>query len=187
MLFILISPYTQTKKSHSSRETEYSWDNYDAWYNKKLAAYKGWKYIVVHHSATQSGSINAFHKYHTKQGYGGIAYHFVIGNGNGMDDGEVQKTFRWKQQISGTHVSVNAWEYNIFGIGICLVGNLENTVATKAQITALRALISDLKKTHHIKNNNIIGHNHVLYDDASGWKEKTACPGKEMDIKKLKL
>ena len=186
-LFILASACAHAEKHQHSRQVEYTWDNYDNWYNKKIEAYKGWKYIVIHHSATQSGSINAFHKYHTKQGYGGIAYHFVIGNGSGMKDGEVQKTFRWQQQISGTHVSVNAWHYNIFGIGICLVGNLENNAATRAQIKALQALIMDLKKTYQIKNENIIGHKHVLYDDASGKKEKTICPGKRMDMKKLKL
>jgi len=166
---------------------DYSWSNYDNWYYKKTDNYKGWKYIVIHHSATLAGSVEAFHSFHTKQGYGGVAYHFVIGNGNGMNDGEVQETFRWNQQISGTHVSVNSWDHNVFGIGICLVGNLENTSPTKAQITALKKLILKLKNTYRIKKENIVGHNHVKYDNASGKSEQTVCPGKKFDLKELLL
>jgi len=108
----------------SSIPLNYSWSDYDNWYYKKTDNYKGWKYIVIHHFATLAGSVEAFHLFHTKQGYGGVAYHFVIGNGNGMKDGEVQETFRWNQQISETHISVNSGDHNVFGIGICL-GNLE--------------------------------------------------------------
>jgi len=168
--------------AYASEPVEYSWQNYDDWYNKRAPNFKGWKYIVVHHSATRSGSVRAFHNYHTLQGYGGIAYHFVIGNGHGMKDGEVKETFRWKQQISGTHVSINSWEHNVFGIGICLVGNLEKSKPTKAQKVALHKLINKLKQTQHISSNNVLGHKHVEYDDASGYKEKTVCPGKKLDI-----
>lgn len=164
----------------------YSWSDYDDWYFKKSASYKGWKYIVIHHSATNAGSVKAFHKFHTRQGYGGIAYHFVIGNGNGMKDGEVKETFRWKKKISGTHVSVNSWEHNVFGIGICLVGNLENKAATRAQLAALKRLISKLKTDYKIADKNIIGHKHVQYDDASNKKEQTVCPGKRLDLNELK-
>ncbi|MDH5601881.1 MAG: peptidoglycan recognition protein family protein [Gammaproteobacteria bacterium] len=170
----------------NSTPVNYSWSDYDDWYYKKSASYKGWKYIIIHHSATKAGSVKAFHKFHTRQGYGGIAYHFVIGNGNGMDDGEVKETFRWKEKISGTHVSVNSWEHNIFGIGICLVGNLENNPPTRAQLAALKKLIVKLKKNHKIADKNIIGHKHVKYDDASNKKEQTVCPGKKLELNKLK-
>jgi len=188
VLLIICTPsYAQNADLEHAVPMEYSWSDYDDWYYKKSEAYKGWKYIVIHHSATAAGSVRAFHKFHTKQGYGGVAYHFVIGNGNGMKDGEVQGTFRWEQQISGTHVSVNAWDHNVFGIGICLVGNLEKTPPTKAQKGALKKLIARLQRTHSIKSKNIFGHKHVKHDDASGTKERTACPGKKLDLKKLKL
>lgn len=160
----------------------YSWTDYDDWYYKKSEPYKGWKYIVIHHSATEAGSVRAFHKFHTQQGYGGIAYHFVIGNGNGIKDGEVKETFRWEQKISGTHVSVNSWDHNVFGIGVCLVGNLEKKPPTKAQMVALKKLTTRLKTTYGIESKNIFGHKHVKYDDASGKKERTACPGKKLNL-----
>ena len=186
LISILLFVFTASLQARNNFPLNYSWSDYDDWYYKKSASYKGWKYIVVHHSATNAGSVKAFHKFHTRQGYGGIAYHFVIGNGNGMKDGEIQETFRWKEKISGTHVSVNSWEYNVFGIGICLVGNLEKSPPTKAQLAALKKLVAQLKTSYQIDDKNIIGHNHVHYDDASNRKEQTACPGKQLDLNKVK-
>jgi len=171
--------------AQGSSAVTYSWSDSTDWYYKKSAAYRGWKYIVLHHSATAAGSVQAFHKYHTRQGYGGIAYHFVIGNGHGMKDGEVQETFRWQQQIAGTHVSVNSWDHNVFGIGICLVGNLDEAPPTRAQLAALKQLIRRLQDEYGITDEDIVGHHHVLYDDASGRSEPTACPGKRLDLEKL--
>ena len=156
-------------------------DSYDDWYYKKTSDYQGWKYIVIHHSASSSGSVQSFDRFHTKQGYGGIAYHFVIGNGKGMKDGEVEETFRWKKQMTGTHVSVNAWDSNIFGIGICLVGNFENTKPTKKQIQSLTKLVKKLRKKHHIEKKNIWGHRHTKWDENKNRTEQTLCPGKYLD------
>jgi len=165
---------------------QYQWDDFDDWYYKRTENYQGWKYIVIHHSATQAGSVNAFHRFHTKQGYGGIAYHFVIGNGNGMKDGEVQETFRWEKQVAGAHVSGNSWDHNIFGIGICLVGNLEKSPPTHAQQAALAKLVAKLKAKYRISNEHIIGHKHVPFDDTSGRTERTSCPGKKLKLETLR-
>jgi len=186
LIFLTCCLFSTVTYSEQASPVEYIWSNFDDWYYKKTEAYQGWNYIVIHHSATRAGSVKAFHKFHTKQGYGGIAYHFVIGNGNGMKDGEIEATFRWNKQISGTHVTTNSWDHNVFGIGICLVGNLENQAPTEAQMKALNLLVSQLKNEYGINNKNIIGHKHVGHDDASGNKEQTACPGKKMDINKLR-
>lgn len=185
-LSIYMSFLAQSAAAQDSAPVSYLWSDYTHWYYKNSVPYQGWKYIVIHHSATDAGSVGAFHRFHTKQGFGGVAYHFVIGNGNGMPDGAVQATFRWQQQMAGTHVSVNAWDHNVFGIGICLVGNLQHSLPTEAQMTALKELVSRLKAEHGIKNQNIFGYKHVTYDDASGRTEKTACPGKKLDLKELK-
>ena len=183
----LLFVFTSSLYANNSEPVTFSWKDYDDWYYKSSETYKGWKYIVIHHSATNAGSVSAFDKFHTRQGYGGVAYHFVIGNGNGMKDGEVKETFRWKKKMSGTHVSVNSWEHNVFGIGICLVGNLENTPPTKAQILSLKKLISELKASHRIDDKNIIGHKPVQYDNASNKTEQTACPGKKLDFNTLDI
>jgi N-acetyl-anhydromuramyl-L-alanine amidase AmpD len=166
-------------------------------YNKRVPAAKGWKYIIIHHSATSQGNAKSFHDYHTEQGYGGLAYHFVIGNGKGAKDGEVQTGFRWKEQIAGTHVTVNAWYHNIFGIGICLVGNFEKTLPTQKQIKSLINLIKELSKKHDIPRINIVGHGSVPHSNMilnkniitveylEGKKEERTCPGRFFPMKRV--
>ncbi len=39
---------------------------------------KKWKYIIVHHSATEVGSSQQFNASHLKRGWKGVGYHFVI-------------------------------------------------------------------------------------------------------------
>jgi N-acetyl-anhydromuramyl-L-alanine amidase AmpD len=168
-----------------NEEKRISWSDL---YYKTAKCAKGWKFIVIHHSATYHGNAEAFHNYHTKMGYGGLAYHFVICNGRGGRDGEIQPGFRWKQQISGTHVTVDAWYHNIFGIGICLVGNFQKTKPTKKQLSSLIRLIKKLAGKYKISRNKVMGHGQVphgklairkdkLFVDYNGEKERRVCPG----------
>lgn len=167
-------------------------------YYKKTEIAKGWKYIIIHHSATDSGSTKAFHRYHSDQGYGGLCYHFVIGNGKGAPDGSVEEGFRWKDQMAGTHLDINSWYHNIFGIGICLVGNFEKNEPSEKQIKSLKELVKRLCKKYNIPKNNVLKHNQVPIGQMNwnakgikinyekGKKAKTNCPGKKFpDIKKL--
>jgi len=64
-----------------------------------------WKYIVIHHSASASGCAAEFDRYHReKRGWeNGLGYHFVIGNGSGAGDGQIEIGNRWVKQIDGAH------------------------------------------------------------------------------------
>ena len=180
--------------SYSHAVARPSWDGI---YTKTSRIAKGWKYIIIHHSGTNAGSAEAFHRHHTKMGYGGLCYHFVIGNGHGMPDGKVVAGFRWKEQIIGTHVDVNSWYHNIFGIGICLVGNFNQTPPTAKQMEALNALIKKLMREHDIPAANVIGHNQVPHGKIKWDARKirvsfepnrfaaTVCPGKKFPMEKV--
>jgi len=172
----------------------YSWDDI---FNKKAPFAKGWKFIVLHHSATSAGNAKSFHNYHKEMGFGGLAYHFVIGNGRGSADGKIEKGFRWKKQISGTHVTVDSWYHNVFGIGICLVGNFEITKPTQKQLVSLISLLKKLVKKNKIPRKNILGHNQVQFSEMDwtsnriivnfikGKYQKKACPGKKFPITQI--
>lgn len=140
-----------------------------------------WQYIILHHSASSSGSVESIHREHRqrKDASGnpwlGIGYHFVIGNGQGMDDGLIQPTFRWSDQVHGAH-SGNAL-FNARGIGICLIGNFEQQAPTMAQMRAVRDLVKTLSLRHQISFNRIMGHGDV---------KATACPGKHFPLKELR-
>ena len=83
-----------------------------------------WTGIVIHHLGQPFGTAESVHRMHLGWGYQGLGYHFLIGNGNGLADGEVHVGYRWNQQLPGAHVvGPDATKLNEHTIGICLVGN----------------------------------------------------------------
>lgn len=140
-----------------------------------------WKYIVLHHTATDRGSVESIHESHLERkdkngtNWLGIGYHFVIGNGNGMPDGEIEPTFRWREQMHGAHAGSN--DYNQLGIGICLVGNFEEAQPTNAQIDAVERLVATLKQEYDITADRVVGHSEV---------KSTACPGRHFPLESVR-
>jgi len=104
-----------------------------------------WKYIIVHNSGTRQGNARSYEYYHrnVRKMQNGLAYHFVIGNGNGAGDGAIEIGNRWRRQINGGHV---ASDYlNNIAIGICLTGDFNRDAVTPAQREALAELIEYLR------------------------------------------
>jgi len=138
---------------------------------------RGWKYIVLHHSAAEHGdvaSIDADHRTRVDsngESWMGIGYHFVVGNGSGMPDGHVASTFRWTGQLHGAHSGDR--EHNDWGIGICLIGNFEETKPSMAQVEATAHLIAELRRRYGIAEDRILLHRDI---------KATACPGKHFDL-----
>lgn len=145
------------------------------------AVERQWRYIVIHHSATDSGSVESIHQEHSRRkdragnNWLGIGYHFVIGNGDGMKDGEISPTFRWKQQIHGAHSGSAI--HNGLGIGICVIGNFEQKPPSSRQVAAVQHLLIRLTKRYRVTTKNIIGHNAV---------KNTACPGRYFPLNALR-
>lgn len=104
-----------------------------------------WRYIVVHNSGTRQGNAKIFDYYHrhTRGMPNGLAYHFVIGNGTSSGDGEIEIGGRWTKQLDGGHVHSDF--LNSIALGICLVGDFNRDLPTKAQIGALKELIDYLR------------------------------------------
>ena len=128
---------------------------------------RDWRYIIIHHSGTDSGSEASFDRYHRRQrGWKGIGYDFVIGNGSGTPDGLIEVTFRWEKQITGAHAGVD--RYNRHGIGICLVGDFSAGEPTNSQMKSLVALVLYLQQSCRIPLPNILTHRQV---------KQTKCPG----------
>lgn len=132
-----------------------------------------WKYIIIHNSGTRQGNARVFNKYHrrVRKMKNGLAYHFVIGNGRSSGDGQIEIGPRWTRQINGGHV---ASDYlNNIAIGICLVGDLNRDLPTKAQLAALDELITYLRgRTGKIKGRQSIVLPHKKINP-----KPTDCPG----------
>lgn len=132
-----------------------------------------WRYIVIHHSADNRSTPDGMRAWHLKKGWEGLGYHFVVGNGVGYPDGKVFVGERWTAQKHGAHARSpdypdNRW--NEHGIGICLVGNFQNTPPTSRQLDALANLVAFLCRKCSIPTSQIYTHGDV--------DRFTACPGK---------
>ena len=132
-----------------------------------------WKYIVLHHSATATGGLDQIDREHRKLlGFEGCGYHFVIGNGTDSPDGQIEVAARWINQKNGVHCrNGKNPDVNEYGIGICLVGNFDQSEPTPRQIAAARALVAYLADRYQIASDHLGAHDAF----ASG---PTACPGK---------
>lgn len=139
-----------------------------------------WQYIVLHHSANPEGSYDQIDAEHRKiLGYDGCGYHFVIGNGTGSADGQIEVAQRWVNQKHGVHCR-NAKNAAIdeYGIGICFVGDLDKQPPTPRQVAAAKALISYLSARYGITPDRVETHTHVA-------TTPTVCPGRYFPTESL--
>jgi N-acetyl-anhydromuramyl-L-alanine amidase AmpD len=132
-----------------------------------------WRYIVLHHSAAPTGSYDQIDGEHRKiLGIDGCGYHFVIGNGTGSKDGQIEVSQRWNNQKQGAHTrNARTHDADEYGIGICLVGDFDQQPPSARQIAATQALINYLSKRYNISSSNVRTHAHLA-------ATKTVCPGK---------
>lgn len=144
----------------------------------KLAVASGrWKWIVAHHSAIKEGNAAIYGKAHRQRGMeNGLAYHFVIGNGVDSGDGEIEIGPRWIRQIKGGHV--HREDINEVGIGICLVGNFEQTKPTAKQLAAFRELVNYLRSDVVGKKVRFAVHREI---DPG----RTVCPGRNFPVAQM--
>ena len=140
------------------------------WTPPKLSA--RWRYIIVHHSATNGGNGRQFDRWHRQRGMeNGMAYHFVITNGQGKEngpDGQVEIGRRWLEQLDGGHVRGDALNHE--AIGVCLVGNFLHQMPTPKQIASCKALIKHLRALTGIPASAVISHQKAP-------RQATVCPG----------
>jgi len=128
-----------------------------------------WKYIIIHHSATDSGNANSLYDLHNRRGFSGLGYDFIIDNGTGSkQDGQIEVSGRWVKQIDGAHCLAGGMNHQ--GIGICLVGNFSRERVSSKQLDSLVYLVNLLRKYYGIPQEKILGHGQVP-------GAATECPG----------
>lgn len=142
-----------------------------------------WDAIVIHHSNTRRDTTASIDTAHRKRGWDGVGYHFVIGNGRNMPEGQIDPTFRWIQQREGAHAgsSLLSKPFNEAGIGICLVGRFDEDKPGAYQEVRLAELCAVLiRHLPGLTPASIIGHR-----DVPG--KETACPGKHLDVERIRF
>lgn len=116
---------------------------------KTPVAHERWKYVYIHHSQTASGNALTLGEMTN-----GVGDHFVIGNGDGCMDGEIQIGQRWNQQLSALPPR-GAIDINPACISICLVGDFDRTVPTQTQMRRLGQLVAELQGQLHIEQKDV--------------------------------
>jgi hypothetical protein len=116
-----------------------------------------WKFIYIHQSSTTSGNAAAL----ARPG-AGVCDHFVIGNGNGSQDGELEVSPRWNnQQSAAAPLGVDHIEPSC--ISVCIIGDFDHSMPTPVQLRRLTQLVSTLQTQFRISADKVI----LLSDTAS--------------------
>jgi hypothetical protein len=128
-----------------------------------------WQAIVIHASGEPFGSPTTIDARHRAMSLSGLGYHFVIGNGSGMQDGEIHAGYRWMDQLPGAHVAgpQGDW-YNRNSIGICLVGDGRRKGFTPEQMRRAVQLASALAERLGIPSDQIFLHSQLARAEDPG-------------------
>ena len=124
------------------------------------------KGIIIHCSDSPQGrgdSAEDIHAWHTKRGFSGIGYHYII-----LEDGMIEKGR--PDYWDGAH----AKGYNHTHLGICMIG--KNSF-TPEQYYSLKDLVSSKVLEYNISKENVIGHYAVSEKscpnfDVTEWREE---------------
>ena len=109
-----------------------------------------WKYIYIHQSKTGGGDAVSL-----SQGSEGLGDHFVIGNGDGCGDGEIQVGQRWNQQ-AGALPPEGASAIDPACISICVIGDLDSAKPTAVQMRRLTQLVNVLQERCRIAPGSVM-------------------------------
>lgn len=121
-----------------------------------------WQAIVIHHSGSTFGSQETIEAEHQARNLKGLGHHFIIGNGKGMDDGQVHIGYRWLDQLPGAHAAgPNGDAYNLHAISVCLVGDGNRRPFTASQVSRLAALVESLQREFNIPAERVLLHSDI--------------------------
>lgn len=127
------------------------------------------KFIVVHHNGVPGRDISNIRRTHKAKGWSDVGYHYVI-----TETGVTQRGR--PESKSGAH----AQGLNTNSIGVCLIGNGNQTTFEPDQLDALYYKILELHEAY--PDARIIGHREVNQYVAKKYHTRKTCPGKYLDM-----
>ena len=115
-----------------------------------------WEGIVVHHSATEHGTVESIDTYHKSKGWDGIGYHYIVHKNGLIEVGrDINKVGAHAKGRNKTH------------IGVCLIGK---DLFTAKQIKSLEVLVKVLVSQYGVSLPE---------------KHHRFCPGEGLDIETI--
>ena len=107
-----------------------------------------WKRIEIFYSGTRVGTIEWLASLNGLANPADLNCHFVVCNGYGANDGEIQTTEKWQNQLS-VKPSKN-WYNEQQTISICVVSDGKGIMPTDCQMKRVEALVSSLCRRFNI-------------------------------------
>jgi hypothetical protein len=137
-----------------------------------------WRNIVIHHAGVDEGTLKSFDRYHREERHmeNGLAYHFLIGNGQGLGDGVIAVGKRWQEQLDGGHL--RSATQNRTAVGICLVGNFDKNKPTANQMRSLESLTRALLQRCKLSSSAVKTHQQINVIH-------TRCPGRKFPTREF--
>lgn len=124
-------------------------------------------YMIVHHSASPRATTTPemIHEWHIAKGWHYTGYHWIIDR-----DGRRARTDR-PLTTAGAHCpgKIDGKSMNVYGWGVCVIGNFEVEKITDAQKAELISLLKDIET--YRGGRFIYGHRDAM---------STACPGRRL-------
>lgn len=128
-----------------------------------------WQAIVIHQSGSAFGTPASIEAEHKARSYEGMGFHFLVGNGSGLEDGEIHVGYRWLDQAAGTHAAGKQADwFNRNSIGICLVGDFSRKAPTERQIWRLNQLVQSLSDRLGIPADRVYLHRDIAQTNDPG-------------------
>jgi N-acetyl-anhydromuramyl-L-alanine amidase AmpD len=125
-----------------------------------------WTHIIIHHTGAEEKDAAQVRTYHKSLSWRDVGYHYVIERDGRVVPGR-------DLSLPGAHC--RAGGKNFKGIGVALIGNLENHPPLAAQRAALPGLLAELCLLFNIQPDHVLGYREVL-------GAATACPGRYLDM-----
>ena len=144
------------------------------------------KWLIVHHTlmSRDKTTFEAIDKYHKSLGWGKIGYHYFIEGDGSLHQGRQDKEV-------GAHCKQQGMNYQSFGI--CLAGNFDKELPSKAQVDTLTVLLREKTREYKIPIERIVPHRHyATYKSCYGeklpddWARKLLTDSKFMTVFKIK-
>ncbi len=115
--------------------------------------HKRWSCIEIYHSQTKAGNIQQLTSLTGIGNPENLNYHFVICNGFGGQDGQIQTTQKWQKQWS--IIPEKAWQNTNKTIRICVIAEPQTTPPTDLQRKRLEALVQTLQRKFYVESKYI--------------------------------
>lgn len=118
-----------------------------------ISEVQNWNRLEIFYSRTSSGNIDLLAKLSGLTGSEDLNFHFLVCNGSGGVDGQIQSTERWGRQRPA--LSGGNWYGTAQTIRICVIGNGPRKMPSSYQIKRTCALAELLSRKYGISARQI--------------------------------